>query len=80
MAGKRSRSARVAAAALGFQPGLSVWIMPRSDRRSYIPSGLAERIHRVRGDESFAHWVRHQLERQDSQLEKTRDRVNEGAE
>jgi Fe-S cluster biosynthesis and repair protein YggX len=36
--------------------------MPRSDRRSYIPSGLAERIDRVRGDESFEHWVRHQLE------------------
>jgi hypothetical protein len=36
--------------------------MPRSDRTSRIPSGLAERIDRVRGDESFEHWVRHQLE------------------
>lgn len=37
--------------------------MPQqSDRRSRIPSGLAERIDRVRGEESFAHWVRHQLE------------------
>jgi hypothetical protein len=36
--------------------------MPRSERTSRIPSGLAERIDRVRGDESFAHWVRHQLE------------------
>jgi hypothetical protein len=75
--------------------------VPRSDRRSYIPSGLAERIDRVRGDEPFAHWVRHQLEssvlqqerelglvsaeqgdqieRQGSELEQTRDRVNEDA-
>ena len=27
-----------------------------------MPSGLAERIDRVRGDEPFEHWVRHQLE------------------
>ena len=75
--------------------------MPRSDRPSYIPSGLADRIDRVRGDESFEHWVRHrlessvleqerelglvsteqrdQIERQDSRLEQTRDRVNEDA-
>jgi hypothetical protein len=36
--------------------------MPRSERTSRIPSGLAERIDRVRGDESFQHWVRLQLE------------------
>jgi hypothetical protein len=36
--------------------------MPRSDRPSRIPSGLAERIDRVRGEEPFDHWVRHQLE------------------
>ena len=27
-----------------------------------VPSGLAERIDRVRGEEPFEHWVRHQLE------------------
>src|SRR4051812_39008269 len=43
-------------------PGLYHRIMPRSDRRSRIPNGLAERIDRVRGDEPFEHWVRHQLE------------------
>jgi hypothetical protein len=75
--------------------------MPRSDRPSHIPSGLAERIDRVRGEEPFEHWVRHQLEssvlqqerelglvstrqgdqieRQDAQLEQTRDRVEEDA-
>jgi hypothetical protein len=36
--------------------------MPRFSRRSPVPSGLAERIDRVRGDEPFEHWVRHQLE------------------
>jgi hypothetical protein len=36
--------------------------MPRSDRSSRIPSGLAERIDRVRGEEPFEHWVRHRLE------------------
>jgi hypothetical protein len=32
------------------------------NRSALIPSGLAERIDRVRGDEPFEHWVRHQLE------------------
>lgn len=37
--------------------------MPRSDRSFSIPSGLADRIDRVRGDEEpFERWVRHQLE------------------
>jgi len=36
--------------------------MPRSDRSFSIPSGLADRIDRVRGEESFEHWLRHQLE------------------
>jgi hypothetical protein len=36
--------------------------MPRFRRRSRVPSGLAERIDRVRGDEPFEHWVTHQLE------------------
>jgi hypothetical protein len=36
--------------------------MPRFSRRSRVPSGLAERIDRVRGDEPFEHWVTHQLE------------------
>lgn len=36
--------------------------MPRSDRSFSIPSGLADRIDRVRGDEAFEHWLRHQLE------------------
>lgn len=36
--------------------------MPRSDRSYSIPSGLADRIDRIRGDEAFEHWVRHQLE------------------
>lgn len=61
-----------------------------------IPSGLAERIDRVRGDESFEHWIRHhveaavlareralgiisadqhdQIETQDADLERQRDR------
>jgi hypothetical protein len=34
----------------------------RFERRPRIPSGLAERIERVRGDEPFEHWIRHQLE------------------
>jgi hypothetical protein len=75
--------------------------MPSSDRPSHIPSGLAERIDRVRGDEPFEHWVRHELESsvlqherelglvstqqgdeielQGTQLEQTRDRVEEDA-
>lgn len=36
--------------------------MPRSDRSFTIPSGLADRIDRVRGEEPFEHWLRHQLE------------------
>jgi hypothetical protein len=36
--------------------------MPSLHRRPNVPSGLAERIDRIRGDESFSHWVRHQLE------------------
>jgi hypothetical protein len=36
--------------------------MPRSDRSFSIPSGLADRIDRVRGEEAFEHWLRHQLE------------------
>lgn len=36
--------------------------MPRSDRSFSIPSGLADRIDRVRGEEPFEHWLRHQLE------------------
>lgn len=36
--------------------------MPRSDRSTSIPSGLADRIDRVRGEELLDHWVRHQLE------------------
>jgi hypothetical protein len=36
--------------------------MPRFSRRARVPSGLAERIDRVRGDEPFEHWVTHQLE------------------
>jgi hypothetical protein len=36
--------------------------MPRFSRRARVPSGLAERIDRVRGDEPFEHWIRHQLE------------------
>ena len=36
--------------------------MPRFSRLSRVPSGLAERIDRVRGDEPFEHWIRHQLE------------------
>jgi hypothetical protein len=36
--------------------------MSRFSRRSRVPSGLAERIDRVRGDEPFEHWVTHQLE------------------
>jgi hypothetical protein len=36
--------------------------MPRFSHPSRVPSGLAERIDRVRGDEPFEHWVRHQLE------------------
>jgi len=27
-----------------------------------MPSGLADRIDRIRGEESFEHWARHQLE------------------
>lgn len=27
-----------------------------------LPSGLAERIDRVRGDETFEHWIRHHVE------------------
>lgn len=38
---------------------LSVW---RLGRRLSVPSGLAERIDRVRGNEPFEHWVRHQIE------------------
>lgn len=34
----------------------------RLGRRFSIPSGLAERIDRVRGKESFEHWVRRQIE------------------
>ena len=36
--------------------------MPRFSRRARVPSGLAERIDRVRGDEPFERWVTHQLE------------------
>jgi hypothetical protein len=36
--------------------------MPESDRSLALPSGLADRIDRIRGDESLEHWVRHQLE------------------
>lgn len=36
--------------------------MPRSDRSFSMPSGLADRIDRIRGDEALEHWVRHQLE------------------
>lgn len=36
--------------------------MSRIDRRISIPSGLAERIDRVRGEELIEHWVRHQVE------------------
>ncbi len=37
--------------------------VPRSDRPFSIPSGLADRIDRVRDEqEPFEHWVRHQLE------------------
>ena len=36
--------------------------MPRFSRRAHVPSGLAERIDRIRGDEPFEHWIRHQLE------------------
>lgn len=32
------------------------------ERRPRIPTGLAERIERVRGNEPFEHWIRHQLE------------------
>jgi hypothetical protein len=36
--------------------------MPGLSRRARVPSGLAERIDRIRGDEPFEHWVRHELE------------------
>ncbi len=36
--------------------------MSRIERRLSIPTGLAERVDRVRGDQSFEHWVRHQIE------------------
>jgi hypothetical protein len=60
----RSASSEPKASSLviGPWPGPYHRIMPRSDRRSRIPNGLAERIDRVRGDEPFEHWVRHQLE------------------
>jgi hypothetical protein len=36
--------------------------MSRLERPLSIPTGLAERVDRVRGDQSFEHWVRHQIE------------------
>jgi hypothetical protein len=36
--------------------------MPDFERDMQIPNGLAERIDRVRGEEPFEHWVRHQIE------------------
>jgi hypothetical protein len=32
------------------------------ERHLRIPSGLAERVDRVRGDEPFEHWIRHHVE------------------
>jgi len=34
----------------------------RLERLLRIPSGLAERVDRVRGDEAFEHWIRHHVE------------------
>ena len=39
-----------------------MWTMAGIERRLRIPSGLAERVDRVRGDETFEHWVRHYIE------------------
>jgi hypothetical protein len=36
--------------------------MSRLERHLSIPTGLAERVDRVRGDQPFEHWVRHQIE------------------
>jgi hypothetical protein len=37
-------------------------VIPDVERHLSIPSGLSDRIDRIRADEPFEHWARHQLE------------------